>query len=1109
LAFCGPSGNIGAVWNLRRKVAWLVLLPLAFLAALLLSLPLILNRANYRELLVSQAQDQLGRKVQMKRAHVEVFPHVRMTLDDVVIWEADGKEEFLSTEHLFLDLRIFPLLKRKVLAKRIALDMPKVKIKRGPDGKLNISDLFAATADMTGFTTPLLGDEVSIADGEITFEDTYGSAIPRTLAFHHVNTTIKRTGMHLGYRFFAAMPQEAGDATITVTGEVTRQAIEQAGDAGRATGRVEGKRVRLARLAPFLNDNVVLRGVQTPVDLAASYEYHWAKGTRALDIKGLTVTGGGTTIAGNIELAKLFSPQVQVRASLTTMPFKLESLIASIPEEVIQAHALGFLKENQIAGSAQLVWLKAAWMPEQEHRLAVEGEAVLSGGSAVVGAHHVPLSDVKSRLLLTGDRIVIEYLTGRYGLAEVTEGRGEVTSVAHNPNLSLDIKGKVSAQELAVIVARFAPRALLPAGPAGLTGLQGEADAVVKLAGPLAKLDQLAVEWGLEVKDLGFTDRRLPLPFAGLRGGVHSVRRGVGFERLSGLIGKSSVALNGEIAVRSDEKAHYTLTVSGQADAKEVLGILVKDATKTLAPDGVAGFGFSVLGRTGELHSVGRVDARQTGITHAVGVRKPIGMPGAAEFDLFWDPGRSLKVRKLMVEIPPLRVHTIGLLTFSDPGRFELDVKVPAFSFKALPKGLLAFKNSPTGGMFQTDFVATGLLDNWRAAKLKGQAEGKQLTFKLEGMRAPIEDFNLRVTFEDDRIRIDRGSLRIADSEINATGDVRGWRGVPRIQAVVESPSLDLALLIPEGERSPVREAMEAISGKAKLAATASVKHARYRGVPFDEIQATVNGADGVLVVDPITARMGAGTLAGQARIALPQGKPASVETSLRLQGIAVEPVFLAFGIKEPPFTGVLKLDGAISGNGNDPRGTAPTLNGDVRVMVEKGYFQRLSATAKVVRLLDLPRLLAGKAEVSEKGMPFDCMSGRVVVKNGIAEIHDYRLDSQIMKMTAAGTYDIPNDRYNVVMVVTPFGSYEGILQSIPLFGKLFAGERQGFSTAFFEVKGPLTDPQVTWQPMKSVGSGLTGLAQLAFDVMKNFILLPKEMIAPSDKAPKAPCSAR
>jgi hypothetical protein len=112
------------------------------------------------------------------------------------------------------------------------------------------------------------------------------------------------------------------------------------------------------------------------------------------------------------------------------------------------------------------------------------------------------------------------------------------------------------------------------------------------------------------------------------------------------------------------------------------------------------------------------------------------------------------------------------------------------------------------------------------------------------------------------------------------------------------------------------------------------------------------------------------------------------------------------------------------------------------------------------------------------------------------------------MKITAVGTYDIPSDRYDTVMVVTPFGSSETLLQSIPLFGRLFAGEREGFSTAFFEVKGPLADPVVTWVPIKSVGSGLTGLAQLAFDLMKNTIMLPKELIAPSDKA-RSPCSAQ
>src|SRR2546430_17292294 len=77
LAFFAPSGNIGPVWNLRRTVAWLILLPLAILAALILSLPLILNSADYQALLSSQPQDRIGRTVELYGAHGGGVPNVR------------------------------------------------------------------------------------------------------------------------------------------------------------------------------------------------------------------------------------------------------------------------------------------------------------------------------------------------------------------------------------------------------------------------------------------------------------------------------------------------------------------------------------------------------------------------------------------------------------------------------------------------------------------------------------------------------------------------------------------------------------------------------------------------------------------------------------------------------------------------------------------------------------------------------------------------------------------------------------------------------------------------------------------------------------------------
>jgi hypothetical protein len=85
---------------------------------------------------------------------------------------------------------------------------------------------------------------------------------------------------------------------------------------------------------------------------------------------------------------------------------------------------------------------------------------------------------------------------------------------------------------------------------------------------------------------------------------------------------------------------------------------------------------------------------------------------------------------------------------------------------------------------------------------------------------------------------------------------------------------------------------------------------------------------------------------------------------------------------------------------------------------------------------------------------------------------------------------------------VSPFGSYTKLLQSIPLFGKLFMGERQGFTTAFLDIKGSFAEPRIESHPIKSLGAGLTGLAHLAADVLINTLKLPVEMISPSDETP-------
>jgi len=132
--------------------------------------------------------------------------------------------------------------------------------------------------------------------------------------------------------------------------------------------------------------------------------------------------------------------------------------------------------------------------------------------------------------------------------------------------------------------------------------------------------------------------------------------------------------------------------------------------------------------------------------------------------------------------------------------------------------------------------------------------------------------------------------------------------------------------------------------------------------------------------------------------------------------------------------------------------------------------------------------------------MPYNKISATLLARNGFFQTENMIIDSPIVKITAAGSYDLPTDQIDMVWAVSPFGSYSQFLKTIPLFGRLFAGDRKGVATALFSVKGSIEDPEVTYLPMKSFATGVTGLAQLAFDILKNTVMLPIDMMTPDEE---------
>ncbi|HKP00354.1 MAG TPA: AsmA-like C-terminal domain-containing protein, partial [Nitrospiraceae bacterium] len=481
-------------------------------------------------------------------------------------------------------------------------------------------------------------------------------------------------------------------------------------------------------------------------------------------------------------------------------------------------------------------------------------------------------------------------------------------------------------------------------------------------------------------------------------------------------------------------------------------------------------------------------------------VEKPVGAEASVEFYGTIPQGSGVLLDRIEFIVPPLRLPVKGKIQLGE--RFSIDAALSTgtLSLSRVPEWIA--KGGFEAGNIEVSLDMKGKGPDWKAWKTTGWLALTNGLMNVKGAAGPIEDLYLRVQFVKNGAEIKRLSFRLLDSDVALEGTIGNWAANPTITAKIESNQMDLDLLIPKGQRSPIREFLETLAATSKVQATASMARGRYKHLKFGSLSARIMIQNGMLDLDRVSGQSTNGEVAGRIVVQLPPKQPADAELSVRATGLLVEDVLKFFGPKGGVVTGEARVTGTIRGHGKNPHGLYPTLDGKMEVLLEDGRIFKSPERAvwKIISILNLPAVLQGKVDLEKDGLPYNKISATVVARNGLFETENLIIDSPIVKITAAGNYDLPTDQIDMVWAVSPFGSYSQFLKTIPLFGRFFAGDRKGFATALFSVKGSIGDPEVTYLPMKSFATGVTGLAQLAFDILKNTVMLPIDLMTPDEE---------
>ncbi|MDF0643719.1 MAG: AsmA-like C-terminal domain-containing protein [Nitrospira sp.] len=1100
----------------RVVVAVIALVVVGGITFLLLS-PQLTGADYLKDFFLRQLEQNLGRKIDVHRIKFTVFPRIRLELSQVVIHERNSDQVFLSAKKLDLVLRLVPLLRKQIVGKRLTIEEPTLTLRRNAAGHWNVLDRAnpIPTSDdeaLELMTRMFRIKEATVIDGTVIVIDEARPDGVRTVKLESVEAALvihlerNQADVHIS----ADHIRDRERSSLSMAGAV-RRADQQSIEMSETTrppllfqfeGTVEAVGLSLRGLADFFGPRPVPPNVQGAVTVRSSMRL--IPGVAGYDVVMSDLTANLDPLAakGRASLSGLLTTQPTFSLTFSAPPVQLSDLLKRIPPEWFHPQLPAVIEDRRINGKVEVVSATVTGSYGEGPQLSVTGEFRIREGEALIGDSHVPSKDLSAVVLVEAGRMRVTNLGGRYGTIQMTDSKGLISFLEAGPWMEMEILGTMAASDLLQFLSKTVESEQLSKVLGEARDVEGVAKPTFRLVGPLTQPGGVTFAGGeITAQQVSLSHPSLPERMTDIQGRFVLAEGETQFDQVSGHLGDLTVQVQGGIT-GGGTSSFRDLLVRVTGDSLHLTQVLpMKHIPKGMV-QGLTSVAVALRGLTSVPEMRGEIVLTESKVIWPEVLEKPVGAPATINFEGHVAPKGGLTLTHIEADVPPLRLPVKGNIRLGERVSIDASLATGTVSLSTVPEWIT--KGGFEAGNVEVSLDVKGKGADWRMWKTNGWLALSNGLVNVRGADGPIQDLYVRLQFNRDAAELKRLSFRLLDSDLVMEAMIRNWATKPAISGKMESNQMDLDLLIPKGERSPMREFLETLAATSRVAMTASITRGHYKHLKFGGLSARITIQDGVLDVDRISGQSTDGEVAGRIAVQLPRHEPAEAEISVRATGVPVSDILRLVGKNEGGVTGEIRITGTIRGHGRNPHGVYPTLNGKADILIENGHIfkSKERVTWKIISILNLPAVLQGKVDLEKEGLPYNKITATVTVRNGLFETENMIIDSPIVKITAAGNYDLPTDQGDMVWAVSPFGSYSQFLKTIPLFGRLFAGDRKGVATAMFSVKGSIEDPEVTYMPMKSFATGLTGLGQLAVDVLKNTVMLPIDLMTPDeDKA--------
>ena len=571
--------------------------------------------------------------------------------------------------------------------------------------------------------------------------------------------------------------------------------------------------------------------------------------------------------------------------------------------------------------------------------------------------------------------------------------------------------------------------------------------------------------------------------------------------------GNSKILSSGVIGASwKTGEAHILL----KADMDELAGHFFPDLNSFLRFKNQVPSLISLSKKGSEWAFRGTFDLKKTSLETESMTIDPFGEEGVVLFSGRLQPREKFYLTNLKCNL--------GESSFELAGSYDLRGK-DLFDFKVSSKKILLedlgvrFKrgNLKGSGALKFDVTVKASRSNPMMTDVTGWARSRDLFFSASAFHHPVEDCNFGLKFQGKDLFIDFLNFKLGKSPFHAKGELRGWDGM-RGALTIKSDYLDLSDLIsPEffnnfnpaasGTDSPTfsgpnedrtqtgwREGAGRFMKKSDIHLDITAPNGQWEGFRYGplKVECALRSGDLYISRSSVETEHGKLLLRGHVKRGKNREMLFSSYIDLTKQPLKELPQSLEF-IKSRA-EGMLTMEALLFAKGSNKEDLISSLTGSINVMIEEGVLKKSHAFIKVMDFLSLRGFFVKRPPgLSKGGLYFESIGGNIDLEEGVAKTDDITMQSPVFNAVVWGEANLRTEKVNAELGIQPLGTVDSLVSKLPIVGYLLTGDKEALYVDYFKVEGPLSDPDVRYIPLKSLGNSTVGF-------VKRLFLYPKRL---------------